>query len=187
MKKTLIVFFVAIASICNAQLSLKFGLIRSKIQSTQPNFLTYDAKITPLFGGIYYRIKAGNLFGLETGLQYQGYSEKYELITAKRHNVSVPIAISYKPSSFISPGIGIQLSQTLTKNSTIPNPQANYFDLMLLGKVNINPFNSIGLELGYNIGLIPFVSYTVTDTNGKELGDQSLSNQYMYVALKYTM
>lgn len=171
----------------NAQLSFKIGIIRSTLASSQPNLLKFDPKITPNFGGIYYRIKAGNTIGLETGLQYQAYTDAFDDYNTKRHYISIPVTLSYKPTSLISPGIGVQMSQTLATNSPSIVIQNKNFDLMLLGKININPFKSFGVEVGYNLGLIPITTYTAISPSGAVFYDVKLSNRYMYLALKYNI
>jgi hypothetical protein len=187
MKAYLILLLLTLGFTMNAQISFKFGMIKSTVNSSNlKDLFKYESNVTPLFGGVYYNISPLNLFGLETGLQYQGYSGKWagSSETQKSHYLSVPLAINYKPSALISPGIGLQISHLLSSslNQIVID---NKFDLSAFAKVNINFLQSFGGEIGYNLGLIPFSTITFTDDNGNNIGESNFSNRYIYLALKY--
>lgn len=183
---------MAITTACSAQFTVKLGCVRS-------NFYTgkfkdyfkyqYNSNITPFFGGIYYTAKTTKDISIETGLQYLGLQETYSYYKTeklKRHYLALPLALNYQLNRLISTGIGAQAAYNIySGRSYLLFYDEKNFEASLFGKVNIKLLSSIGVEVGYNIGLLPFANDQVTTGALIPLGVAPLKNQYMYIALTH--
>jgi hypothetical protein len=185
MKNLNILFLFLISNAAVAQFKIKAGVVKSDValkDITVSNL--YTSKVDPLFGGLYYEFTPLDLIGIETGLQYTGIVEDAAgtNIDIENHYLSLPLSISYKPKSLISPGIGVMVS-SLINSSVADIIDQKKLDASGFAKITINPIKLLGIELGYNHGLVPFLKWSNTNAGGLSINNGSVQNRFYYLAL----
>jgi hypothetical protein len=188
MKNIFIVLLMVLSMNTFGQLALKFGVVKSNFSISNDNSKLYESSINPLFGGFTYQIKPLGIVGVETGLLYTGLVQKTNggslgLPEIKNHYLIIPVTVNFFPKSFISPGIGLHLSSLL--NSSVKEIfNTKTFDAAAVAKLNINLLSKLGVELGYNFGIVPFTSIEITDVNGVVIKNNDFRNRFLYLAAK---
>ncbi|MFM2393037.1 MAG: hypothetical protein RLZZ546_1019 [Bacteroidota bacterium] len=174
--------------ISNAQLHFKLGVVKSDMSyKNLTSKEIFNSKINPLIFGLFYEWTPTNIAGFEAGVQYHGLIEKSSINTIpdfKNHYLSLPFSLNYKPNSIISPGIGIQFSG-LIDGSISEEVKSKKYDISGFAKINIQPLDKIGAEIGYNFGFVPFTNLSFVDLDGIELANGSFKNRYIYLLLRY--
>lgn len=175
-------------NITYSQLHVKLGVVKSDMSyKNLTNEKLFNSKINPLIFGLFYEWAPTNVIGLEVGLQYYGLIERSStsnIPDIKNHYISLPIALNYKPNSIISPGIGLQFSGLIDGSLTEVVYDKKY-DVSGLAKINIQPIDKIGAELGYNFGLVPFTTIAYVDVSGIQLTNGDFKNRYLYLVIRY--
>jgi hypothetical protein len=185
MKKIVFALIFLVSIGLKAQLTIKAGVVKSNVILKDINIDNlYESKFDPLFAGVHYRLAPLNLLGFETGIQYTGIVEEAvgTQIDIENHYLSIPVSVNIKPSSIISPGVGVLFS-SLVDSSISDIVDQKSLDVSAFLKVNINPFKKLGLELGYNLGLVPFVEWQNFNQNGVNINNGGVQNRYFYGAV----
>jgi hypothetical protein len=189
MKKTLFLFLMAIALAGNAQITLQLGFTRSFFYANEFKNFKLNSILSPM-GGIYFNSKISNLFSIESGFQYQSLSESSYFnkdYKFKNHYLTAPIALNYKHDALISPGIGIQAAYKIHSKENLVAVQEHNFDLSMFGKLNLNLTKSFGVEIGYNIGFLPFYDKKIIDHWKGIIGEVAMKNQSTYMSLNFRL
>jgi hypothetical protein len=185
MKKIVFIAIIFMSMNLSAQFTIKAGLLKSKIIVKDITVSNINkSNIDPLFGGLYYQFTPLDLLGIEAGLQYTGIIEDADGINIdiKNHYLSLPLSVSLRPKSFISPGVGIMLSSLVDSN--VPDIlEQKTLDASGFVKITLNPINKIGIELGYNHGFVPFLNWENTNAGGVSINNSSVQNRFYYLAL----
>jgi hypothetical protein len=167
----------------NGQFRVKAGLTYSNLSFKSEQFNPHGFAMNYILG-LEYNFSAGNLFGVETGLNHyrlkndDNGTSNSELF---RSYISVPLIVSYLPKNLISPGIGI-LASSVVANDKIYEP-IKKVDVSGLVKLTVRPFEHIAFDLGYNLGFIPFARIEITDSNGNVTVTENLNNKFFYLRI----
>lgn len=178
---TLGIIFSSLTMI-KSQTSLKVGSTIASL-STDDNFLFSKSPAANLFVGLHYQLFFNNLIGLEPGLTYYKLSTKIKsgntAFKLTRSYIGVPILVKFFPKSMFSFGGGLQAG-FLASDNFEDNFENNNFDVSGQLQVTFTPIKQVGIELGYNYGLTPYVEFKPINFNNLQFQEGDARNKYFY-------
>lgn len=174
------ILLISVVCLSTGQFRVKAGMTYSDLRLDQDFFPNdYNFGLNYMVG-VEYNIGLTNLIGLETGLDYYRLHNNGEnLEDIQRSYMAIPLIVSFKPNSLISPGLGF-----LASTNASGEPKSIFFkryDVSAIAKIAVKPFQHIALEIGYNLGFVPFSELIFTNEFGDEIGKANLHNKFYFL------
>ena len=172
---------ISMVHISLSQFRVKVGMTLSDLRLKEnfyPKDLGFDRSVTL---GLEYTFKISNLIGFETGLHLYSLENSGEyILDADRTYVGLPLVISFKPYSLISPGLGIMASMRAKGDSSDYLFKKTY-DVSALAKITVKPFQHTAFDIGYSLGIVPFADLNYWDNKGRVLASEMLKNKFYFL------
>lgn len=188
MKKTTILIMLAfsffLGNIAFSQATFKIGGTYADIKT---NSLFYDIKPqTNLFVGVHYQLFFSEIIGIEPGISYYKLSSDFQTslgdINVTRDYIGIPILVKFFPKSVVSFGGGLQAG-FLANDNLDDNFRNKNFDLTAQAQLTFTPIKQVGLELGYNYGMTPYLEYDAQTVGDFQFENGTGANRFFYATL----
>lgn len=167
-----------------SQATIKIGGTYADLKTTG---IFYDVKPqTNLFAGIHYQLFFSDIIGIEPGISYYKLSSVFDTnlgdVKVTRDYIGVPLLVKFFPNSVISFGGGLQAG-FLAKDDLSDNFRNKNFDLTAQAQITFTPIKQIGVELGYNYGMTPYLEYDTQTIGDFQFSNGNGTNSFLYATL----
>lgn len=175
------------SSIVDAQPTIKAGLTYAKVSIPNQNLLSVKSKPN-LFLGISNEIGLGNRFYIEPGISYYRLTNEYRNsivnFTASRDYIAIPLLLNYHIIKEFHIGGGFQ-SGILINDGFRNDFDNKDFELSSQVHVTLYPVYNIGIELGYNYGLTPYIKFDDVSVGDVQFERGNGNNRFLYTTLLF--
>ena len=180
----MITLLLIVSQMGQSQFSIKLGGTAASLSTKGQTLLKTSARADYLIG-VHYQFFFSDVVGIEPGIMYQNLTTRFSIPGAsfdlKRDYIAIPVLVKIFPNSLFSFGGGLQAS-FLAHDNFEDNFKNDQFTVSGQLQVTLNPTPQFGLELGYNYGFVPYVTFNNREFNGISFKEGDGRNKFYYLA-----
>ncbi len=187
LKTAWVICMVSISALYMSAQTIKAGLTYANVNIPNSNLLSVKSKPN-IFLGISNEIGLGNNFYFEPGISYYRLTNEYRNalvnFTSSRDYIAIPLLLNYHIINEFHIGGGFQ-SGILVNDGFRNDFDNKDFELSSQLHVTLYPVYNIGIELGYNYGITPYVEFDDISIGDVQFESGNGRNRFLYTTFLF--